>query len=153
MTQLKEVTIYTDCGCFNNPGPGGYGVVLQYQQHEKRLSGGFRLATNNRMELMAVIEGLEALKMPCIVRVYSDSKYVVDAMTKKWVHRWKANSWWRNKDERAVNIDLWEKLLELCQHHEVMFAWIKGHAGHAENETCDTLAKEAAKQNNLSIDQ
>ena len=148
----KEVELYTDGGCLNNPGPGGYGCILRYQEHEKRLSGGFRRTTNNRMEIMAVVAGLEALKMPCAITVYSDSKYVVDAMSKGWVKRWKAKNWWRNEDEKAKNPDLWERLLNACRPHSVKFCWVKGHAGHAKNEECDTLAKEAAKQKDSPID-
>ncbi|MFH0957279.1 MAG: ribonuclease HI, partial [Pseudomonadota bacterium] len=126
MDELKDVTIYTDGCCFGNPGAGGYGVILRYNNHEKRLSGGFRFTTNNRMEIMAVIIGLSALKERCRVTLYSDSQYVVESMTKGWVARWKANHWWRNKDEKAMNVDLWERLLSLCQQHSVTFLWVKG---------------------------
>ena len=154
MTELiQNVTIYTDGGCLGNPGPGGYGVVLRFGKHQKKLSGGFRLTTNNRMELMAAIVGLETLTAPCEVTLTSDSKYLVDAMTKGWVTRWKANGWRRNKTDKAVNVDLWERLLAACADHEVAFQWVKGHAGHAENETCDRLATTAAAGKDLPRDE
>ena len=149
----KEVTIYTDGGCLGNPGPGGYGVVLRYGRHEKCLSGGFARTTNNRMEIMAAIVGLESLKDPCRVTLHSDSKYVVDAMTLGWVRRWRANSWRRNKKDKAVNVDLWERLLAACARHEVAFKWVKGHAGHPDNEACDRLANAAAARDDLPIDE
>jgi ribonuclease HI len=152
MGDRKKVSIYTDGGCLGNPGPGGYGVVLRYGPHEKRLSAGFRRTTNNRMEIMAAIAGLEALKDPCHVTLYSDSKYLVDAMTLGWVVRWKANGWRRNKKDMAVNVDLWERLLEVCQRHEVRFQWVRGHAGHPENEACDALANQAAARHDLLSD-
>ena len=151
--QKKKVSIYTDGGCLGNPGPGGYGVVLRFGPHEKKLSAGYRLTTNNRMEIMAAIAGLEALKDPCEVTLYSDSKYLVDAMTKGWVTRWKANGWKRNKTDRAVNVDLWERLLAVCARHDVAFRWVKGHAGHPENEACDALANKAAACKDLPIDE
>jgi ribonuclease HI len=152
MKELKEVAIYTDGGCIGNPGPGGYGVILQYNDYEKRISGGFRLTTNNRMEIMAAIVGLEALKFPCSVTLYSDSQYLVESMNEGWVRRWKANNWYRNKKEMAVNTDLWNKLLDLCNRHSVKFVWIKGHEGHQWNEECDALSKKASSQQNLSVD-
>ncbi|MBN2315740.1 MAG: ribonuclease HI [Sedimentisphaerales bacterium] len=151
--QLKDVTIYTDGGCEPNPGAGGYGVVLIAGSARKELSGGFGLTTNNRMEIYAAIAGLDALKVPCNVKLFSDSRYLVDAMTKGWVFKWKANNWRRNKKEKALNIDLWEKLLALCERHEVRFEWVKGHAGHRLNERCDELAMNALKRSNLSIDE
>ena len=149
----KAVIIYTDGACQPNPGVGGYGIVLMYKNTRKEVSGGFRFTTNNRMEIYAVIKGLEILKEACKVTLYSDSQYVVRAMTEGWAVRWKKNDWWRNKDERAVNIDLWEKLLQLCEKHEVSFQWIKGHAGHAENERCDKLAYAALQQTDLPLDE
>ena len=137
----KHVDIYTDGACLGNPGPGGYGAVLLDGGHRKELSGGFRLTTNNRMEIMAVIKGLEELQEPCSVSLYSDSQYVVNAISKGWAKRWKANGWKRNsKGEKALNPDLWDKMLDLCGKHEVTFKWVKGHSGNKENERCDSLA-------------
>ncbi len=151
-TPQKPVTIYTDGACIGNPGPGGYGVVLLYYHHRQELSGGYQLTTNNRMEMMAAIAGLEALKEPCQVTLYSDSQYLVDAMTKGWAKRWQANGWRRNAKELAKNPDLWERLLKLCQEHEVIFVWVRGHAGNTENENCDRLAVTAAKGSSLAVD-
>jgi ribonuclease HI len=148
----KEVTIYADGACLGNPGPGGFGVILVYGSHRKELSGGFRLTTNNRMELMAVITGLEALKGRCVVTLYTDSQYVVNAMEKGWAQRWKANGWKRTKTEKALNADLWERLLALCDRHKTTFVWIRGHAGHRENERCDELSKAAAGKSGLPAD-
>lgn len=143
---MKDVEIFTDGACSGNPGPGGYGVILRYQGRERELSGGEKSTTNNRMELTALIEGLSALKEPCRVTLYSDSKYVVDAIQKGWAKKWRANGWMRTKTDRALNVDLWEKALELLEQHEMRFVWVKGHAGHPENERCDRLAVlEAAK--------
>lgn len=152
MGGLKQVTIYTDGACLGNPGPGGYGTVLLYGTHRQEISGGFRLTTNNRMEIMAVIAALEALKEPCRVTLYSDSQYVVNAMTQGWARRWRANSWKRNQREAAVNPDLWGRLLDLCDQHQVEFRWLRGHSGIAENERCDQLAVNAAKQPGLLED-
>jgi ribonuclease HI len=149
---MKQVKIYTDGGCIDNPGPGGYGVVLLYNSHRKELSGGYRRTTNNRMEILAAIMGLEALKESCTVTVYSDSQYLVHAIQKGWARRWQANGWRRSNKEKAINPDLWEKLLELCAIHKVRFEWIRGHAGHGENERCDELATAAARGSNLAID-
>ena len=149
---MKSVSIYTDGACLGNPGPGGYGIVLVYALNRKELSGGYRLTTNNRMELMAAIQGLAALKDPCQVRLYSDSKYLVEAMEKGWAHRWQANNWYRNKNEKAANQDLWQELLNLCQKHTVSFTWIRGHDGHPENEQCDKLAFAAAHLMELPSD-
>jgi len=140
----KIVTIYTDGACQGNPGPGGYGVVLLYDRHRKELSGGFQLTSNNRMELMGAIMGLATLKTCCRVKLYSDSQYLTNAMTKGWVERWRANGWMRNKSERALNHDLWEQLLTQCRRHTVEFIWVRGHADNVENERCDLLAREAA---------
>lgn len=149
---MKTVTLYTDGGCLGNPGPGGYGVVLVYNSHRKELSGGFRLTTNNRMEIMAAIAGLEALKEPCSVDLYSDSQYVVYAIEKGWARKWRAKGWKRNGNEKAINPDLWARLLDLCEIHDVRFHWIRGHAGHPENERCDELAKAAAARPDLPPD-
>lgn len=149
---MKTVTIYTDGACSGNPGAGGYGVVLLYGTARKELSGGYRLTTNNRMEVLAVIRGLEALKEPCHVLLYSDSKYVVDAIEKGWVVKWRQNGWMRNKKERASNVDLWEQLLVLLERHQVSFRWVKGHADNPENERCDALARAAIQSGNLLED-
>ena len=150
---MKEVVIYTDGACQGNPGPGGYGVVLMSEGHRRELSGGYRRTTNNRMELLAVIEGLAALQGKCRVSVYSDSKYVVDALAKEWAVKWRRNGWMRNKREAAINPDLWERLLELCEEHDMSYHWVKGHAGNRENERCDWLATQAAAQPNLPADE
>ena len=142
----KKVIIYTDGGCINNPGPGGYGVVLLYGKKRKELSGGYRQTTNNRMELMACLVGLKTLKFPCSVDLYSDSQYVVNGIKKGWARRWRANKWMRNQLEPAENADLWSQLLDLCDRHRVEFNWVKGHAGNRENERCDQLATEAASR-------
>ena len=137
---LKTVNLYTDGAGSGNPGPGGYGYILGYNGREQVGSQGFRLTTNNRMEIMAVIEGLSALKETCNVNIYSDSKYVIDAITLGWVYKWEANGWMRNKKEKALNVDLWEELLPLLETHNVTFNWVKGHNEHPENERCDKLA-------------
>ncbi len=142
MAQRKQVEIFTDGACSGNPGPGGYGVILRYKGINKELSGGEHTTTNNRMELTAVITGLQALKEPCDVTLYSDSKYIIDAIQKGWAKKWKANGWMRNKKDPALNPDLWDKLLDLLEVHNVTFVWVKGHAGHPENERCDQLAVE-----------
>lgn len=149
---LKSITIYTDGSCLNNPGPGGYGIVLIYGEHRKELSGGFRLTTNNRMEMMAAIVALQTLNQKCAVTLHSDSQYLINAITKGWAKRWQENGWQRNKKEKAVNPDLWEQLLTLCDQHEVTFRWVKGHAGNAENERCDRLAVQAAQGSELQVD-
>ena len=149
---MKNVTLYTDGGCINNPGPGGYGAVLIYNSQRKELSGGFRRTTNNRMEILAAIAGLEALKEPCRVTLYSDSQYLVYAIQKGWALKWKSNGWMRSNKEKAINPDLWERLLKLCGIHDVQFSWVRGHAGNRENERCDQLAKAAAQQPDLPAD-
>ena len=149
----KQITIYTDGACSGNPGPGGYGAALRYGRRSKELSAGYRKTTNNRMELLAVISGLETLKSPCEVTIYSDSRYIVDAVNKGWARRWKANGWRRNKKERAVNPDLWARLLTLLDTHDTVFRWVKGHAGNEGNERADTLAVAASKSDDLAIDE
>lgn len=139
-----KVIIYTDGGCINNPGPGGYGVILMFGNKRKELSGGFRLTTNNRMELTACIEGIKLLKQPCSVILFSDSQYVVNGIKKGWAKRWRRKNWMRNQIQPAENADLWKQLLDLCEIHHVEFFWVKGHAGQPENERCDQLAKQAA---------
>ena len=136
----KQVYIFSDGACSGNPGPGGYGVILRCDGREKELSGGEPQTTNNRMELMGVITGLEALKYPCKVMVQTDSKYVVDGIEKGWAKSWKRNNWIKGDKKPALNSDLWDRLLKLLEIHEVKFTWIKGHAGHPENERCDRLA-------------
>lgn len=145
--------IYTDGACSGNPGPGGYGVVLIYGEHEKELSGAYDNTTNNRMELMAVIVGLEALKQPCKVALYSDSQYIINAMTKGWLEKWRNNKWMRNKKEKAKNVDLWKRLLSAAQPHQITWIWVKGHADNEMNNRCDRLAVHAAKELPRLIDQ
>jgi ribonuclease HI len=152
MSAIRHVTIYTDGACIGNPGPGGYGAVLLYGSRRKELSGGFRLTTNNRMELMAAIAGLETLKGRCKAIVYTDSRYVADAVTLGWARRWKSRGWRRGRTGVALNPDLWERLLRLCDAHEVEFRWVAGHAGDRENERCDELATTAAQGKALSCD-
>lgn len=137
---MKKVKIYTDGACSGNPGPGGWGAILKYGGKEKELSGGEAQTTNNRMELTAVIKALSALREPCDVELVSDSKYVLDSIEKGWVYSWKRNNWVKSDKKPALNVDLWEQLLPLLETHKVSFKWIKGHAGHAENERCDRLA-------------
>lgn len=140
---MKKVQIYTDGACRGNPGRGGWGAILVYGKYEKELSGGERETTNNRMELLAAISGLSALKEPCDVALYSDSKYLVDAFNEGWVHSWREHGWRRGRDE-LKNPDLWEKLFSLTEQHRVEFIWVKGHNGHDYNERCDKLATEFA---------
>ena len=136
---MKEVQLYTDGACRGNPGRGGWGAILVYGKYEKELSGGEMETTNNRMELMAAIAGLEALKESCSVTLYSDSKYLVDAFLLGWVEAWREKGWTRGKDE-LKNPDLWERLYDLTKKHTVTFVWVKGHNGHDYNERCDALA-------------
>ena len=138
----RQVYIFSDGACSGNPGPGGYGVILRCEGKEKELSGNEHQTTNNRMELMGVITGLEALKYPCKVTIQTDSKYVVDGIEKGWAKSWKKNGWIKSDKKPALNSDLWDRLLKLLDIHEVTFTWIKGHAGHPENERCDRLAVE-----------
>ena len=137
---MKQVEIYTDGACRGNPGHGGWGAILVYRGIERELSGGEALTTNNRMELIGAIEALSALKEPCEVELYSDSKYIIDSITKGWVYSWRKNNWIKSDKKPALNSDLWEKLLDLLDVHNVTFVWVKGHAGHPENERCDELA-------------
>lgn len=148
-----HVLIYTDGACIGNPGPGGYGVVIVAGVHRAELSQGFRRTTNNRMEILAAIAGLQALTQKCRVTLFSDSEYVVKAMSLGWAKRWRAKGWKRNSREFALNPDLWERLLKLCEYHQVEFTWIRGHAGNSENERCDQLATQAAMGPHLSIDE
>ena len=143
---MKEVTIYTDGACSGNPGAGGWGTILDYMGKRKELCGGEKLTTNNRMELTAVIEGLKALKEPCKVKIVTDSQYVSNGITLGWAKSWRANGW-RKKDKKpALNSELWEELLNLIEKHDVTIEWIRGHAGHTENERCDQLAVMQSKK-------
>ncbi|MBR6101499.1 MAG: ribonuclease HI [Ruminococcus sp.] len=137
---MKRVKLFTDGACSGNPGPGGWGAILRFGEVEKELSGGEKQTTNNRMELTAVISGLKALKEPCIVELYSDSKYIIDALGKGWAVKWRSNNWIKPDKSPALNPDLWEELLKLTEIHRLELNWVKGHAGHPENERCDALA-------------
>ena len=137
---MKTITLYTDGACSGNPGPGGWGAILEWEGHEKELSGGEASTTNNRMELTGVIRGLEALKEPCVVELYSDSKYVIDALEKGWAAGWQKRGWVKSDKKPALNPDLWQRLLELCQIHQVRCHWVKGHAENPKNNRCDELA-------------
>jgi len=149
----QRVEIYTDGGCLNNPGTGGYGVVIKSGNQRKEISGGFRLTTNNRMELLACIVALTEVKTPSAVTIHSDSQYVVNGINKGWAKRWRKRGWMRTKTEAAENIDLWQRLLDLCEKHQVQFVWVKGHAGNPENECCDRLANKAARAKHLARDE
>ena len=150
---IPEINLYSDGGAEPNPGMGGFGVILEYKGIKKEFSQGFVLTTNNRMELMGVIHGLDKLKTKSIVNVFTDSQYVVNGIEKGWAQKWKSKNWYRNRNERAMNYDLWEKLLHLISSHEkVRFIWIRGHAGHLENERCDELAMSALNGGNLLVD-
>ena len=148
---LKKVEIFTDGACRGNPGPGGWGVILRMGRHEKELSGGDRDTTNNRMEMTAVIRGLMALIEPCEVTIYSDSKYVIDGIT-KWVHGWQRNGWVNASKQPVRNADLWRDLIEVAHRHTVEWQWIRGHNGHPENERADKLACNAAIKAGLPSD-
>ena len=137
---MKTVTLYTDGACSGNPGPGGWGAILEYMGHEKELSGGEESTTNNRMELTAVIMGLSSLKESCIVELYSDSKYVIDGLEKGWAESWKKRGWIKSDKKPALNPDLWERLLQLAHTHQMRYHWIKGHAQNRNNNRCDQLA-------------
>ena len=155
---MMKVNLYTDGSARGNPdGPGGYGAILQYtdpngQLHEREYSAGYVKTTNNRMELMAVIAGLEALNRPCEVSVYSDSAYVIKAFTEHWLDNWQKKHWMRGKNDPVKNVDLWKRLLAAAAPHEITWNWIKGHAGHPENERCDKLATDAADNRAELID-
>jgi ribonuclease HI len=147
----KNVVAFTDGACSGNPGPGGYGVILEYGKHSRELSGGFRRTTNNRMELTAAIRALEALKEPCLVTLVSDSQYVLNGLSKGWARGWRAKGW-RRAGKTVPNWDLWRRLLELCEHHRVTCRWVEGHAGHEQNERCDELAVLASASPDCDID-
>jgi ribonuclease HI len=149
---LKQVVLFSDGACLGNPGPGGYGVILVYGAHRRELSGGFRRTTNNRMELTAALKGLQALKEPCAVRLVSDSEYLVNAIAKRWVFGWRARGWRRTAGKLVPNADLWDQIVKLIEFHQLSVEWVEGHAGHAENERCDLLARAAASQQDLPPD-
>ena len=150
-SNLKQVVLYTDGACLGNPGPGGYGAVLLFGEKRREISGGFRRTTNNRMEIMAVIAGLELLRYRCAVTVYTDSRYVANSIMKGWALRWRAKGWVRDH-KQVPNSDLWERLLGLCTQHKVTFEWVKGHAGTVENECCDRLSVQASRSSDLPPD-
>ena len=143
---MKHIQIFTDGACSGNPGPGGWGAILRYKAHEKELSGGEAETTNNRMELMALIAALEQLKEPCEIDLCSDSQYVINGMQKGWAKGWRARGWKKADKSPALNSDLWARLLDLSEAHTIHYNWIKGHAGHPENERCDRLAVEQSKR-------
>lgn len=152
-----HVDVFTDGAARGNPGPGGWGAVLHYRDpsgalHVKELSAGYELTTNNRMELLAVISALEALKRPCVIDLYSDSKYVIDAFNQHWVEGWIARSWKNSQKQPVKNVDLWKRLLVAKEPHTITFHWVKGHAGHPMNERCDQLATTAADGSGLLVD-
>jgi ribonuclease HI len=149
---LKEVSVYTDGACLGNPGPGGYGVVIDYDGHQKELSAGFRLTTNNRMELLAAIKGLTALTEPCKVKLTSDSNYVVHAVERGWIKNWIKNGWLTAAKKPVSNRDLWLEFVDAMKRHDVKLLWVRGHTGHPQNERCDQLAVAAAKSSTLAID-
>ena len=140
---MKNVTIYCDGACSGNPGPGGYGTILVYQGHEKELSAAEAQTTNNRMELMGAIAGLELLREPCEVTLVSDSRYLCESILQGWVFQWEKNGWKKSDNKPALNLDLWERMLRHLRRHQVQVQWVKGHAGHAYNERCDQLAVQA----------
>lgn len=150
---MKKVEIYTDGACSGNPGPGGYGAILKYGPTVKEISCGYKKTTNNRMELRALIAALQLLKEECDVHIFSDSKYIVDAVNNGWAKKWRSNGWRRNKKEVALNPDLWGTLLDLLDKHKINIEWVKGHSGHYENERCDELAVAAYNSNDLIVDE
>ncbi len=150
---MKSVAIYTDGSSLGNPGPGGYAAILKHNGSTKEISEGFACTTNNRMELMAAIAGLESLKVPCEVTLTSDSRYLIDAMNNGWIHGWRQKGWTRGPKKPLRNADLWQRLANLIARHEITWKWIRGHAGHAENERCDELAVAAASKKNNPPDE
>lgn len=153
-----KVTIYSDGSSRGNPGPGGFGTILHYVDragtlHEATISEGYRLTTNNRMELLGAISGLEALNRPCQVEIISDSKYLTDAFNQGWIYSWQKKNWHKSDNSVVLNVDLWERLLKAMEGHEVIYTWIKGHAGHEENERCDKMAVESAGKEDLKLDE
>jgi ribonuclease HI len=153
MSDTTNVVIYTDGACSGNPGPGGFGAVLLHGDTRRELSQGFRRTTNNRMELLAVITALESLKRPCKVTVFSDSEYVVNAITKGWLRSWQSRGWRKADKKPVLNVDLWQRLLPLLQLHEVEFRWVRGHNNNIENERCDLLAVAATQAAELLVDE
>lgn len=154
---MTKVTVYTDGAARGNPGPGGFGVVIEFIDskgtlHTKELSCGYRLTTNNRMELMGVISALEALNRPCSVDLYTDSKYITDCFNQHWIDSWIRKGWKRGKNEPVKNVDLWQRLLQAAKPHDITWNWVKGHAGHPQNERCDQLATQAADGDELTED-
>lgn len=150
---MKQVEVYTDGACRGNPGRGGFGVVLKYREFRREMSSGFRRTTNNRMEVLAVIAALEALKEPCILTLYSDSRYLIDTMEKGWLDRWRKNGWKNKSGDAVKNIDLWRRLFVAKIRHRCKFIWVKGHAENPENNRCDELATAAADGENLLDDE
>ena len=150
-SMLKQVSLFTDGSCLGNPGPGGYGAILIYKQHQKELAQGYRLTTNNRMELMAAIAGLQSLQEPCVVQLTTDSQYVKQGIT-QWIQNWKRRGWLTASKDPVKNVDLWKLLDAEVQRHQVDWHWVKGHSGHDENERCDILARDAAMSANLLED-
>jgi ribonuclease HI len=148
---LKQISLFTDGSCLGNPGPGGYGAILVYKEHRKELSQGYRLTTNNRMEMMAAIAGLQSLQEPCRVRLTTDSQYVKQGIT-QWIQNWKRRGWLTASKEPVKNVDLWKLLDTEVQRHQVDWHWVKGHSGHDENERCDVLARDAAMSSDLLED-
>jgi ribonuclease HI len=153
VTRMKTVDLYTDGACKGNPGPGGYGLVLLYGKHRKELSAGFRWTTNNRMELTALIKALVTLKEPCRLQIFSDSKYLLDALRGEWILKWKRNGWRTLSRQPVLNRDLWQELDRLLATHEPDYLWVKGHALNAENNRCDSLAVAAANSEHLLVDE
>ena len=148
----KRLQIYTDGSCLGNPGPGGWGAILRWSGNSRELSGGFALTTNNRMEILAVVEALAALKEPCLAELYTDSQYVCNAVEQRWLANWQRNGWKTSAKKPVKNRDLWERLLCLLERHQVRFIWIRGHVGHPENERCDELARAVARGSSLHAD-
>lgn len=151
--QMKHITIFTDGSCLGNPGPGGWATILRFGEHQKEMSGGFKLTTNNRMEMLAVIEGLENLTETCQVDLYTDSQYVRNAVEKGWLKNWHKNGWKTANKKPVKNKDLWTRMQPQLDKHTVSFHWVKGHSGHPENERCDHLARHAASQPRLPVDE
>jgi len=150
---MKQITIYTDGSSRGNPGPGGYGTLLIYQGQRKELSGGFAKTTNNRMEILAALTGIESLTEPCNITIYSDSKYVIDTMDKGWIHGWKKKGWSRGSNKPLKNVDLWMRMYTAIASHKISWKWVKGHAGNPNNERCDILATRAADQKGNPVDE